>query len=135
PRAEREPGFDASGLSLLPVSVDRWGPFVFVNPDPDATPLADMLGELPELVAESGVELDAVRFHSHHEWEIRCNWKIAMENFLECYHCPVAHPGFSKVIDIDPDAYELSVRGSFSSQIGRVRPSALAGNGKAAYVP
>ena len=35
----------------------------------------------------------------------------ALENYLECYHCPVAHPGFSKVIDVDPDAYRLSVEG------------------------
>ena len=40
PRSEREPGFDPSGLSLAPVSVDTWGPFVFVNADPDAPPLA-----------------------------------------------------------------------------------------------
>jgi phenylpropionate dioxygenase-like ring-hydroxylating dioxygenase large terminal subunit len=135
PRAEREPGFDSSELSLVPVSADTWGPFVFVNPDPDADPLGEMLGDLPALIAESGVDLAAVRFHSHHEWETKSNWKIAMENFLECYHCPVAHPGFSKVIDIDPDSYELSVHGSFSSQVGRIRPSALAGNGKASYVP
>ena len=36
PRSEREPGFDPTGLSLAPVSVGTWGPFVFVNPDPDA---------------------------------------------------------------------------------------------------
>ena len=135
PRADREPGFDPSGLSLLPVSVDTWGPFVFVNPDLHAAPLADTLGGLPGLVAASGVDLDTVRFHSHYEWEIKSNWKIAMENFLECYHCPTAHPGFSKVIDIDPDAYELAVHGAFSSQIGRVRPSALTGNGNGGYVP
>jgi phenylpropionate dioxygenase-like ring-hydroxylating dioxygenase large terminal subunit len=135
PRGEREPGFDPSGFSLLPVSVDTWGPFVFVNPDPAAAPLAETLGDLPALVAESGVDLGAVRFHSHHEWEIKSNWKVAIENFLECYHCPVAHPGFSKVIDVDPDAYELSVNGTFSSQVGRIRASALTGNGKGAYVP
>ena len=135
PRAEREGGLDVSELSLLPVSLDTWGPFVFANPDPDAAPLAETLGELPELVAGSGVDVDAVRFHSHHEWEIASNWKVAIENFLECYHCPVAHPGFSKVIDVDPDAYQLSVRGALASQIGSVRPSALAGNGKGSYVP
>jgi phenylpropionate dioxygenase-like ring-hydroxylating dioxygenase large terminal subunit len=135
PRAEREPGFDPSGLSLRPLSVGTWGPFVFVNPDPDAAPLADTLGELPALVAESGLELDDLTFHSHHEWEIKSNWKVAIENFLECYHCPVAHPGFSKVIDVDPDAYELTVSAAYSSQVGRVRESALAGNGKAPYVP
>jgi len=135
PRAEREEGFDPTGLSLLPVSVDTWGPFVFVNPDIGAAPLADTLGALPEVVADSGIGLDGVRFHSHHEWEIRSNWKVAIENFLECYHCPTAHPGFSKVIDVDPDAYVLTVAAAYSSQVGQVRPSALDGNGKAPYVP
>ena len=112
-----------------------WGPFVFVNPDPDAAPLEAALGRLPEIVAESGLDLDAIRFHSHHEWPIEANWKVVMENFLECYHCPTAHPGFSKVIDVSPDAYALQTHATFSSQIGPVRQSALAGNGKAAYTP
>jgi phenylpropionate dioxygenase-like ring-hydroxylating dioxygenase large terminal subunit len=135
PRADREPGFDSSGLSLAPVSVDTWGPFVFVNPDPEAAPLRTALGGLPELVSQSGLDLAAIRFHSHHEWPIEANWKIVMENFLECYHCPTAHPGFSKVIDVHPDAYLLQVHATFSSQIGPIRASALAGNGKAAYSP
>jgi choline monooxygenase len=58
-----------------------------------------------------------------------------MENYLECYHCPAAHPGFSKMIDINPDNYLLRVHETFSSQIGPVRASALAGNGNAAYTP
>jgi choline monooxygenase len=135
PRADREQGFDPSTLSLRSMSVDTWGPFVFVNPDLDAPPLADVLGGLPSLVAESGVDFGSMRFHSHHEWEVKSNWKVAIENFLECYHCPVAHPGFSKVIDVDPDAYLLTVSEWHSSQVGSVRPSALAGNGKAPYVP
>ena len=109
PRSEREPGFDPAGFSLLPVSVGTWGPFVFVNPDPDAAPLEDALGGLPAIVARSGIDLETIRFHSHHEWPIAANWKIAMENFLECYHCPTAHPGFSKVIDVAPDEYRLQV--------------------------
>jgi choline monooxygenase len=135
PRADREPGFDPTGLTLAPVSVDTWGPFVFANPDADAVPLADALGELPALVAESGLDVGAIRFHSHHEWPIEANWKVVMENFLECYHCPTAHPGFSKVIDVSPDAYLLQTHETFSSQVGPVRESALSGNGNAAYLP
>jgi len=135
PRSEREPGFDAAGLSLLSVSVGTWGPFVFVNPDPAATPLEKALGDLPSIVAASGIDLDAVRFHSHHEWPIEANWKVVMENFLECYHCPTAHPGFSKVIDVAPDAYRLQVHPTFSSQVGSVRESVLSGNGRAEYTP
>jgi choline monooxygenase len=135
PRADREPGFDPSGLSLAPVSVDTWGPFVFANPDPEAAPLQAALGRLPEIVAASGLDIGAIRFHSHHEWPIEANWKVVMENFLECYHCPTAHPGFSKVIDVSPDAYLLQVHTTFSSQVGPVRATALDGNGKAPYTP
>jgi len=135
PRAEREPGFDPTGFSLLPVSVGSWGPFVFVNPDPDAAPLEETLGEMPVIVAESRLDIGALRFHSHHEWGIDANWKVVMENFLECYHCPAAHPGFSKLIDVSPDNYLLRVHETFSSQFGPVRASALAGNGKAGYTP
>jgi phenylpropionate dioxygenase-like ring-hydroxylating dioxygenase large terminal subunit len=135
PRSEREPGFDRAGFSLFPVSIGTWGPFVFVNPDPDAPPLEEVLGELPAIVAESGLDVGTLRFHSHHEWPVGSNWKIAMENYLECYHCPAAHPGFSKVIDVNPDTYRLQVHPTFSSQIGPVRASALAGNGKAPYTP
>ena len=135
PRSEREPGFDLSGISLLPVAVDTWGPFVFVNPDADAGPLADTLGAVPQFVAESGVDLDTLRFHSHHEWEQPVNWKVALENYLECYHCPVAHPGFSKVIDVNPDAYRLVLAGLTSSQIGSVRTAALDGRSAVPYDP
>jgi phenylpropionate dioxygenase-like ring-hydroxylating dioxygenase large terminal subunit len=135
PRAEREPGFDPAGLSLLPISVGAWGPFVFASADPDAAPLEEWLGELPGIVAASGLDLDALRFHSHHEWPVGSNWKVAIENYLECYHCPTAHPGFSKVVDVDPDSYRLQVHPTFSAQVGPVRPSALAGNGRSPYVP
>jgi phenylpropionate dioxygenase-like ring-hydroxylating dioxygenase large terminal subunit len=124
PRSEREPGFDGSSLSLLPISVDTWGPFVFVNPDPAAGPLGDWLGDVPDLVGRSGVDLERVRFHSHHEWPQEVNWKVALENYLECYHCPVAHPGFSRVVDVDPDSYRLLLGAESASQLGPVRESA-----------
>jgi carnitine monooxygenase subunit len=135
PRSEREPGFDPTGLSLARVSVDIWGPFVFANPNPQADSLVEALGDLPSIVAESGLDLEELRFHSHHEWPIEANWKVVMENFLECYHCPTAHPGFSRVVDVSPDAYKLQVRPTFSSQVAPVRASALDGNGGAPYTP
>ena len=53
-----------------------------------------------------------------------------LENYLECYHCAVAHPGFSAAIDVRPDVYTLASHGWFSSQAGRVRPAALEGKAK-----
>jgi phenylpropionate dioxygenase-like ring-hydroxylating dioxygenase large terminal subunit len=135
PRSEREADFDAESFSLLPVQVDSWGPLLFVNPDLETTPLAEALGPLPGHVEASGLDLSRLRFRERSDWEIAANWKITIENYLECYHCPVAHPGFSKVIDVDPDAYVLRCEGLVSSQFGTPKPAALAGDGKAPYNP
>jgi choline monooxygenase len=121
PRSEREPGFDFDAYSLLPVSVDAWGPFVFVNPDPDAAPLAEALGRIPEYLAEGGIDVERLRFRERLEWSSPTNWKVGIENYLECYHCPVAHPSFSKLIDVDPDEYLLRSEGLVSSQFGPLR--------------
>jgi choline monooxygenase len=135
PRSEREPGFDPAQLSLVPVQVETWGPLLFVNPDLDAAPLADALGDLPALITESGLDVDALRFRERREWEVAADWKVGIENYLECYHCQIAHPGFSKVIDVDPDAYRLRARGLLASQFGPVRGSAVDGRGSPPYVP
>jgi phenylpropionate dioxygenase-like ring-hydroxylating dioxygenase large terminal subunit len=126
PRADREARFDASGLSLVPVAVGTWGPFVFVNPDAEASPLSETLGRLPELVPD----LATFRFHHRGEYELAANWKIACENFLECYHCPVAHPGFSAVVDVSPDAYVLEAHETFWSQFARLREEEAAPPGQ-----
>ena len=91
------------------------------QPRPEAGPLADALGPLPGHVAASGLDVDRLRFRVRNDWEIECDWKVAIENYLECYHCAVAHPGFAKVIDVAPDEYLLRSEGLVSSQFGVVR--------------
>ena len=135
PRANREPDFDKSELSLHPVQVDTWGPFVFANVDPEAATLLEALGELPDLVSRSGVDVDALRFRERASSELAANWKVVVENFLECYHCPVAHPSFSSVIDVDPDAYRLETHGLLSSQFGPVRQGGAGNGGELPYDP
>ena len=120
PRSDREPGFDFGELGLREIAVDTWGPFVFVNPDMDAAPLAEALGEVPARVADI-LDVNALEFHFRSEYEVEANWKITCENFLECYHCAVAHPGFSAEVDISPDAYRLESSGLISSQLGPLR--------------
>ncbi len=93
------PELDTGKLGLAPLAVGTWGPFVFVNPDPGAAPLAEALGDLPRIALERGLDVDALCFHHRVEYEIRANWKIALENYLECYHCRLNHPGLVAVID------------------------------------
>jgi phenylpropionate dioxygenase-like ring-hydroxylating dioxygenase large terminal subunit len=120
PRSDREPGFDAREWSLLPASVGTWGPMLFVNPDPNAAPLEEWLGELPSIVARD-LDLDSLVFHSRVAFGADANWKIVVENFLECYHCPTAHPSFSAEVDVHPDRYLLETHPTFSAQYCRLR--------------
>jgi nitrite reductase/ring-hydroxylating ferredoxin subunit len=121
PRSDEEPGFPQDELGLVPVAVGTWGPFVFANAAPDPEPLAQALGSLPAQVAELGLEVDSLVHHSRWEAEIEANWKIVSENFLECYHCQVAHPAFSELVDVSPEAYVLSTDGRLSTQHGPPR--------------
>jgi choline monooxygenase len=121
PRSDSEPGFDKDSISLAPAQVDTIGPLVFANADPEAPPLADTVGRLPDLLREHGVELGSLAFRLRSHSSVEANWKLVCENYLECYHCPVAHPGFSKVVDVSPDAYRLSADGRVCSQFGPAR--------------
>ncbi len=82
--------------------------------------LADALGDVPAQLAEI-IDVDALEFRFRTEFELDANWKVACENFLECYHCAVAHPGFAAAVDVSPDAYRLETDGLTSSQFGPLR--------------
>jgi phenylpropionate dioxygenase-like ring-hydroxylating dioxygenase large terminal subunit len=123
PRADREGGIEHEELGLVQLQLESWGPFVFVNPDPDAPPLLEFLEDVPEQIAEAGIDVDALRFLSRAETEYEANWKICAENFLECYHCPTAHPSFSAEVDVHPDRYRLEAHPTFGAQFCRAKSS------------
>jgi phenylpropionate dioxygenase-like ring-hydroxylating dioxygenase large terminal subunit len=130
PRSDREPDFKKEDYPLLTVRCETLGPFVFVNIDPDARPLASYYGKVLDIIAETGLDLNSLKLWKREPWESEANWKSMLENYLECYHCPVAHPGFSAAIDVDQDSYKLTPYEWFSSQVGHVRQSALEGKTK-----
>ena len=119
PRASEQPSFVKENLSLVRFAAESWGPMVFVNPTQHAGSLRDMLGSLPDLFGSAGVDLARLRMVRRDTYDIAANWKIIIENFNECYHCPVAHPKFSEMIDTD--AYkEDTAQELFSSYHGPI---------------
>jgi choline monooxygenase len=100
---------------------------VFANPDPRAEPLSDALGDLPGVVVERGLDVGALRFNRRVHYEIRANWKIALENYLECYHCPVNHRELVDVID--DRRLKLEAAGLRTSQFAPAHPRSLDGRG------
>ena len=82
---------DKSENSLLKVSVDTFGGFIFLNPDPDAQPLAEFLG--PEVCRPARAVPPRRDGHGHGcPGAIDCNWKVVMDAFEEGYHINGIHP-------------------------------------------
>jgi phenylpropionate dioxygenase-like ring-hydroxylating dioxygenase large terminal subunit len=103
---------------------------VFVNLDRDAVPVHGYFGPVLDIIAGSGVNLDTLELYERGDWQSHSNWKTMLENYLECYHCAVAHPSFSAAIDVRQEKYNLTAHGWFLNQIGQVRPSALEGRSR-----
>jgi choline monooxygenase len=89
PEMEEARGFDKGQYGLLPVKLETWGGFLFVNFDPGSPPLWELLGELPELMKNYKVE--EMVCTRRQTYEVRCNWKVYVENAMEEYHTPTVH--------------------------------------------
>jgi phenylpropionate dioxygenase-like ring-hydroxylating dioxygenase large terminal subunit len=91
--------FDKDRFGLVPVGgVATWEQFVFVHLDPDPPPLATHLGALAGQVAPLG--LTNLTFCERREYELRCNWKVFVDNYLDGgYHVPHLHRGLSSILD------------------------------------
>ena len=85
-------------------------------------PLADTLGAMPvDRGRAAGSTSTPSCSTTARSTGCEANWKVRVENFLECYHCAVAHPGFADVIDVDHDAYRLERHPTFASHFAHVR--------------
>jgi choline monooxygenase len=97
PEFEGVEGFDRAGHGLVPVRVAEWGPLVFVNLADDAPPLEAILGDVPGRLRD--LDLPSLRLIERREYPVRCNWKAYVDNYLEGYHIPVAHPALYRELD------------------------------------
>ncbi len=110
PNSKAVAGFERSGVCLTEIRTEEFLGFIFVNQDPDAAPMDDWFPG-----ARSELE-DWVPDWQHLtplEWvEIpeRCNWKVSVENYSECYHCAINHPTFATGV-IKPETYDIQPQG------------------------
>jgi len=90
PRFEAPAGFDPTDHGLVEVRVEEWQGWAMVNLSGDAPPLAEHVGGLASLLEPYGPDLLVTG--STHEYQLGANWKLPVENYHECYHCPAIHP-------------------------------------------
>lgn len=82
-------GFAKKDFGLVPLRLELWGGFMFLNFDHDAAPLSDWLGDLPEVLA--AYKLEDMVTTRRVEYDLACNWKVYVENAMESYHVPTVH--------------------------------------------
>ena len=107
--------FDPSTICLDEIQVTEFGGFVYVNLDPTAAPLAEQAGGLGAEIAHWAPDVADLTFAHRLTYEIDSNWKNVVDNFLECYHCHVAHKDFVSLVDMD--TYEVTTHGIYSSHM------------------
>ena len=112
--------FDKSEICLDQVRVEEFGGFVYVNLDPNA---ASLLGAGPRPRGRHRPLGPRRGGRSRHAkrltYDVATNWKNVIDNFLECYHCHIAHKEFVDLVDMD--TYEVRTHGIWSSHFARSR--------------
>lgn len=111
--------FDRAEFGLVPIRVETWGPFAFVNLNDDAPSLMEWLGEIPAETAR--FDFFNMRQVERRDYHVNANWKVYIDNYLEGYHIPIAHPGLYR--ELDYDQYRVDTFRYYSSQYAPIRPA------------
>ncbi len=104
-------GFCKEDYPLLSVRVESWGCFIFLSLDPGVRPLKEWLGDLPERLKR--YPLDELKMVRRKPMEIKANWKLIAENFMEYYHLPWVHPELCNISGFN-DHYRTQGEGMYT---------------------
>ena len=101
-------GFRAEDFSLVPVRTEEWFNLIFVNLDPEARELRESLGELQKQAEK--FQFTQMTLFERRTYEMKCNWKTYVDNYLEGYHLPSVHPGLNRELDYNAYVVEPYAR-------------------------
>jgi choline monooxygenase len=109
--------FRPEKFALRPVRVEEWFNLIFVNLDPAAEPLAKSLGELPSQAGR--FDFAQMKLSERRTYDMKCNWKTYVDNYLEGYHLPSVHPGLNR--ELDYNAYTVEPYARHVRQFSPIR--------------
>ena len=116
-RADKIENFNVSDICLDQVQIEIFCHLVFVNLDPGAAPLAEQAGDLAQEIMNYAPDLSQLTFSRRLTYNVKANWKAVVDNFLECYHCSVAHKDFVSLVEMD--SYKVKTHGIYSSHMAK----------------
>lgn len=106
PEMNEAEGFDRATIGLPEVAVEIWENLVFVALSKAVPPLSEVLRGIAGRIAPT--DLKALRFHKRDVYQVACNWKVYIDNYLEGYHLPYVHPALTQVVDYADYRSELA---------------------------
>ena len=117
PEFEGQPDFDRTEFTLAPVRAEEWSNLIFVNLDPGAEPLVKSLGQLSQQAERFGFA--EMKLFERRTYDMKCNWKTYVDNYLEGYHLPSVHPGLNR--ELDYNAYTVEPHDRHVRQFSPIR--------------
>lgn len=120
-KADRMETFDKSEICLDSIRVEEFCGFVYVNLDPAARPLGEQAPDLAAEIMHWAPDVADLTHAKRLHYDVKTNWKNVIDNFLECYHCHVAHKEFVSLVDMD--TYDVRTHGIWSSHFAEAGKS------------
>ena len=116
--ADEVADFNQTEICLSRVRAEVFCGFVFVNLDPQATPIMQGREGLDREIRELSPEIENMKLAYERTISLAANWKNSVENYSECYHCPNQHPSLSQG-SLDMESYQITVHPEYHSHASR----------------
>jgi len=102
PNVRRGERLDRARLGLVPVALEEWDGFVWLSVTPGAPPLRE---HLARWASDDPFQWDRYRVGSltvgaRRDYTVAANWKLLIENYNECLHCPTVHPDLTRLVPV-----------------------------------
>ncbi|MDJ0409253.1 MULTISPECIES: aromatic ring-hydroxylating oxygenase subunit alpha [Nocardiaceae] len=110
PNLTKMPDIDRVRYGLTSVSVEEWLGYVWVNlsDNPasfDTTVVQDIRDRLGDVESIDRYKIEDLGLGRRVSYDVKANWKLIIENFMECYHCATIHPELTEVLPEFADGY------------------------------
>jgi Rieske 2Fe-2S family protein len=110
PNLTKMPDIDRTEWGLVPVNLREWLGYAWVclagtPPSFEDTVMGAAAARLGDMSMIDHWEIDALSVGRRIVYDVKANWKLIIENFMECYHCATIHPELTEVLPEFADGY------------------------------
>ncbi len=110
PNLTKMPDVDRSEYGLIPVPLREWLGYAWVcvadePPSFEDTVIGAVNDRLGGADVIGGWDIDSLEVGRRITYDVRANWKLIIENFMECYHCATIHPELTEVLPEFADGF------------------------------